>query len=339
MRWLGMSTSRMRFSFDSTISTPVAIGRAPPDSPVPWPRATNGTLCWWHSRTICWTSAALEGSTTQPGVWCRRARPSDSYVSISVLSRRIPAGPVMRSSSAVKVESVANMFCCSELSGIRMVAWLARSKLRSDTRAKAGASCMHRRILAAIVMMAAAVRFWGIRFGLPHTFTRPDETIIIDVALSFLRGNLRPAFYDYPWLYMWALAALYLLYYAWGRIIGAFHSVADMVAMWPINWIPFFLIPRALSAVLGTTTVLVVYRIGRRLSGETTGVVAALFMALAFLHVRDSHFATTDVAMTFLLMQSISLLIDAHLSKRPRDFVIAGIVGGLAAATKYNALL
>ena len=188
-------------------------------------------------------------------------------------------------------------------------------------------------------MMAAAVRFWGIRFGLPHTFTRPDETIIIDVALSFLRGNLRPTFYDYPWLYMWALAALYLLYYAWGRIIGAFHSVADMVAMWPVNWIPFFLIPRALSAVLGTTTVLVVYRIGRRLSGETTGVVAALFMALAFLHVRDSHFATTDVAMTCLLMLSISLLIDAHLSRRPRDFVMAGIAGGLAAATKYNALL
>src|SRR3989442_3264397 len=138
---------------------------------------------------------------------------------------------------------------------------------------------------------------------------------------------------------MWPLAVLYLVYSPWGRVVGVFHWLADMVAMWPINGTPFFLMPRALSAVLETATVLIVYRIGRRLSGETTGVVAALFMALAFLHVRDSHFATTDVAMTFLLMLSISLLIDAHLSKRPRDFVIAGIVGGLAAATKYNALL
>src|SRR5436305_10145416 len=105
---------------------------------------------------------------------------------------------------------------------------------------------MHRRILAAIVMMAAAVRFWGIRFGLPHTNTRPDETIIIDVALSFLRGNFHPRFYDYPWLFMWSLAALYLLYYAWGRAIGAFHSMTGFLASWKIHWVPFFVIPRGL---------------------------------------------------------------------------------------------
>ena len=69
------------------------------------------------------------------------------------------------------------------------------------------------------------------------------------------------------------------------------------------------------------------------------GLVAALFMALAFLHVRDSHYATTDITMTFLLMLSISFLIDGHLAKRRRDFVIGGIIGGLAAATKYNAVL
>ena len=54
-----------------------------------------------------------------------------------------------------------------------------------------------------------------------HTNARPDETIIIDVALKFLQGNLTPAFYDYPWLYMWVLAGLYLLYGVWGRATGA----------------------------------------------------------------------------------------------------------------------
>lgn len=68
-------------------------------------------------------------------------------------------------------------------------------------------------LLAAIVAIAAIARFWGLRFGLPHTYTRPDETIIIDVALQFLRGNFRPAFYDYPWLYMWTVTGLYVLYY------------------------------------------------------------------------------------------------------------------------------
>jgi 4-amino-4-deoxy-L-arabinose transferase-like glycosyltransferase len=198
---------------------------------------------------------------------------------------------------------------------------------------------MQRALLGVIILIAALVRFWGLWFGLPHTYARPDETIIIDVALSFLRGNLRPNFYDYPWLYMWLLAGLYLLYYAWGRFVGTFHSLADLVASWRIRWTPFFLIPRALTAVVGAATVWPVYRTARRLWDGTTALVAALFIALAFLHVRDSHYGTTDVTMTFLLILSVSFLIDGHLTKRRRDFVIGGLVGGLAAATKYNALL
>jgi 4-amino-4-deoxy-L-arabinose transferase-like glycosyltransferase len=194
-------------------------------------------------------------------------------------------------------------------------------------------------LLAAIVAVAAVARFWGLRFGLPHTYTRPDETVIIDVALQFLRGNFQPAFYDYPWLYMWTVAGLYLLYYVWGLFTGLFNSVADVVAGWRSYWIPFFVINRALSAALGTATVLVVFRIARRLWDETTGLVAALFIALAFLHVRDSHYGTTDTMMTFLVMWSMSFLLEAHFRNRRRDFVVAGFIGGLAAATKYNALL
>src|SRR4029450_1877227 len=77
----------------------------------------------------------------------------------------------------------------------------------------------------------------------------------------------------------------------------------------------------------------------RRLWDETTALVAALFIALAFLHVRDSHYATTDIMMTFLLVLSVSFLIDGHMRRTRRDFVIGGVIGGLAAATKYNALL
>ncbi|MDT9126810.1 hypothetical protein, partial [Escherichia coli] len=89
------------------------------------------------------------------------------------------------------------------------------------------------------------------------------------------------------WLFMWVLDGLYLLYYLWGRATGTFHSVADLVASWKFHWVPLFLIPRALSAVMGTATVLVVFRIARRAWGDTTGLVAALFTALAFIHARD----------------------------------------------------
>jgi 4-amino-4-deoxy-L-arabinose transferase-like glycosyltransferase len=187
-----------------------------------------------------------------------------------------------------------------------------------------------------ILTLAAVVRFWGISFGLPHSQARPDETQIIDVTLSFLRGNFKPAFYDYPWLYMWALTGLYLAYYVWGLATGSFQSVADLVASWPVNWEPFFLISRSLSAVAGVATVFVVYRLARRLWDEATALVAALFMALAFIHTRDSHFGTTDIVMTLLIVASVSFLVSAQATGRRHLFVLAGLFGGLATATKYS---
>ncbi len=194
-------------------------------------------------------------------------------------------------------------------------------------------------MLAAVVLGAAVVRFWGIGFGLPHTQARPDETVAIGVALAFLRGDFSPRFFDYPWLYMWAVSALYVAYYAWGAATGTFGSLADVVASWPVHWEPFFLINRTVSATLGTATVVVVFGIARRLWSEATGLVASLFLALAFLHVRDSHFGTTDVTMTFFVVLSVGLLLRAHDTRRPALVAAAGLVGGLAAATKYNGVL
>jgi hypothetical protein len=194
-------------------------------------------------------------------------------------------------------------------------------------------------LLAAIVVIAGVLRFRGLGFGLPHTQARPDETFIIDLARSFLRGDFSPQFYDYPWLYGWALTGLYLVYYVWGRVFGVFHSIPDLLASWPVHWEPWFLIDRALSASAGTATVLVVFWIGRRIWDASSGLVAALFLSVAFLHARDSHFGTTDVAMTMLATLSVGLIVDAHFTRRRTRFALAGLVGGLAAATKYNALL
>ena len=103
-----------------------------------------------------------------------------------------------------------------------------------------------------------------------------------------------------------------------------------------MNWEPFFLISRGLSAAAGVGTVFVVYRLARKLWDEATALVAALFLALTFIHVRDSHFGTTDITMTLLIVVSVSVLLSAHLTGRRHLFALAGLAGGLATATKYN---
>ena len=43
------------------ITIPSAIGTAPPESPVPAPRATNGIRRSWHTRTAACTWAVVRG--------------------------------------------------------------------------------------------------------------------------------------------------------------------------------------------------------------------------------------------------------------------------------------
>ncbi len=63
---------------DITMSTPVSLGSAPPERPVPLPRATNGTPACAQQLTTAATSAAELGSTTSAGTARCEVRPSHS---------------------------------------------------------------------------------------------------------------------------------------------------------------------------------------------------------------------------------------------------------------------
>ena len=77
-RWFGRSTSITRRIRETAISTPSFTGRAPPESPVPAPRATQGTPASWHALTTRRTSSAEPGSTAAAGFCAYWSRPSDS---------------------------------------------------------------------------------------------------------------------------------------------------------------------------------------------------------------------------------------------------------------------
>jgi hypothetical protein len=189
------------------------------------------------------------------------------------------------------------------------------------------------RLLVLIVMVAALARLWGIDFGLPHLHARPDELVSAIIALGVLGGEPHPHFFDWPTLWMYVLAVLYLGYYL---VASSAESLAAFTTP-PHDFAPLYLIGRCAAAALGVATIPVLYRLGSRAFDRATGLVAALFLAVAFLHVRDSHFALTDVPATFLLTAGMLAIVRAHQSGTLRDALLAGVLTGLAAATKYNA--
>ncbi len=195
-------------------------------------------------------------------------------------------------------------------------------------------------ILILIVILAVAVwlRSRGLDWGLPHPY-HPDEGSILFHALAFGSGDLNPHWFRWPSLLMYVMHGVYGAYYVLGKVVGAFGAPVDLLRGYLTDLSPFWLMGRWVSALAGVVTVWVTYRIGRRAFGAFVGLVAALLLAVVYLHVRDSHYATPDVVATLLVALSLLAAVRALDSARVADLVLSGLLAGLAASVKYPGVI
>lgn len=195
-------------------------------------------------------------------------------------------------------------------------------------------------ILGAVTAFAAALRFWGIGFGLPFTFARPDEDVVIARAARMWTEGPNPHEFDWPTLFIYFIAAAIRVYFAIGQAIGRIAAGSDLMAFVRAHAAQIYLLDRVIVALLGAATVPLLYWAVRRLFSREVALVAALFLSVAFLHVRDSHFGVTDVPATFMVILAFGFLATRPMDWRhPWTVFGAAVLGGLAASTKYNAAL
>lgn len=192
-------------------------------------------------------------------------------------------------------------------------------------------------ILALIAALALILRLWGIGFGLPHVLARPDELFVFGVVMRILGGDPNPRMFDYPGVYIYFVTGLFALYYVWGRLTGRFADHAAFAEAFRNGWEPFFLIVRGATVIMGALTVAAVHAIAAPLFGPLAGLLASGFLAVAFLHVRDSHYATTDVPLTLFVTCAVLAALRVYRTRSPRDAWLAGVAAGLATGIKYNA--
>src|SRR5258708_11701718 len=194
-------------------------------------------------------------------------------------------------------------------------------------------------LIISFLALAALVRVWGLRFGLPHTECRPDESVIVGLAGQFWSGDLNPRFFRYPTLQMYLTSMAFGVDYVQGHARGLYAGLSAFRERMIEDAPHFHLVARGLTALLGTATVLAVYRLARAAMGHDTGLVAAFFLSLTYLHARDSHFGTTDVPLTFFLTVAVLLVWRTYVRGRTADYAWAGVLAGLAMATQYLGLL
>ena len=174
-----------------------------------------------------------------------------------------------------------------------------------------------------MLALALGLRLWGINFGLPALY-RPDEDVTVGRAMGIFHGILDPHFADWPHFYFYVAAG----WLAPFRLIGL---VGDQASG--------YLGVRVLGALLGSLTVLLVYEFGRRAYGWRAGFLAATALAVGFLHVRDSHFATLDIPLTLACTGTLYVTYRTIHATGVRPLLLNGISLGAAASLKYNGAL
>jgi 4-amino-4-deoxy-L-arabinose transferase-like glycosyltransferase len=193
-------------------------------------------------------------------------------------------------------------------------------------------------IAALIVLAAFTMRVWGLRGGLPYV-DHPDEPNPINYVVQMLRtGDLNPHFFQKPSLYVYMLLGVLSLHYRLGVQSGLYTGIDQMTVTTHIyTTVPgFFVWGRVLTVVLGSLTVGGVYVLVRRAWNVGAGLIGALFLATAQFHIQHSQYVTTDVASGLFVLLTFIFALAMAQEGRWRDYLLAGLLSGLAASTKYN---
>lgn len=187
-----------------------------------------------------------------------------------------------------------------------------------------------------IILLAGALRLWGIGHSLPD-MTVEDEFQIVERALHCGTGDLNPHLFTWPGslpIYLaFIVYALYaLLQLAWGQV----SSLSAFANGYFSNPTPFFILARLLAVAFGIWAVWETYRATVRSYSRSAGLLSALVLALSWGAVRSSHIALADIFTAVFLPLTLIYTERYWQEKKQRWIFVAGLLLGIGVSAKYN---
>ena len=194
--------------------------------------------------------------------------------------------------------------------------------------------------LALILVLSAALGIRGLDWGLPYQW-HPDEKV--QLADTMVRDRtLAPPHFINPSLHAYTTYVAVRLAYALAprqalryRLVANVELTDPQHPDRPIQFLAFRL-ARLFSAIFQLLTALLVFRIGRHVADDTTGLVAAWFTAATMGLVNMAHFATGESLLFLLCVWALWRFSYVAERGRWRDYALAGLATGLACSTKYT---
>ncbi len=192
-------------------------------------------------------------------------------------------------------------------------------------------------ILFWIVVLGAALRSWGISFGLPGLY-HADEPIVVNHALSYGLGDFNPHFFNIPPLTSYLLFLVYGFYFLFGFFVGSFTDTNDFLNLFLKDPSSFYLLGRIfIGVIFGAASIVMIYRFFRLITKREVALLGAFLLASLYLPVQLSHFIYPDSPLLFMLIFCMFYYLKITLDGKFKDYAFAILGTGAAIALKYNA--
>ena len=185
------------------------------------------------------------------------------------------------------------------------------------------------------------LREWGITFGLPFIY-HPDEAFEVYRALRLGMGDLEYTIFGDRIAksgYYYLLFVEYGFYYLFLLATGAINSPIEFGNSILRDPTPIWVIGRTTTAIIGTINIYFIFLLGRQVHSQIVGLLSAILLSGAYLHVQNSHYITVDVPMTCLVTIALYYCVRISNSGSNGDYLKAGIFCGLAALFKLPGIM
>ena len=227
--------------------------------------------------------------------------------------------------STLKVPKVPALFLVviSVLTG-----WLLGSSTfsRREVSLDIGRShAVHYGALVLILAAGVAIRFYGLEFGWPSNF-HPDESGKVAGVLAMdALGNLDPGRFHHPSLLLYCTLLLSKIL----NLFGPLQGQSEMI----------LLAGRAVSAMAGSGSMLLLYLLARRLRDRGSALMAVALFALAPLAVTCSRYLKEDSLLVAGVLLTVLLWVISVQERSRSWLLLAALAAGVAFSAKYTGLL
>ncbi len=188
-------------------------------------------------------------------------------------------------------------------------------------------------ILLAILAVAFLLRVNNLTIGFPMLYVSNDEAIYHQSALNMIANRTPFTLGNYGPLGAYVQVVFLMIAFGVMFATGVIHSSSDLVYLLATQEGYLLFIPRVISAMFGTLSVLVVYLLSKELFGDRKAALwSALFFALSFNFAHVSHLARAWSPAIFFVLCAVLFAVKSvkNTSKKTRYTMIAFVMAALA---------